>query len=228
MDVDGDDRSEAFMQAHPTLVLDTRHFAAGFVDCLLATFPDLDEITDGLLVHGDNWQALNILAQRFRNGVECIYIDPPYNTGDSEILYKNGYLRSSWLTLMENRLSLAMQLLADDPFLFVAIDDFEMTDICELIDKHFPFLRREMIIVNHHPQGGKARTLSSTHEYMLACLKGTSNQTLVGRGSGEGDELVERRPFKRSGTAESNFRYGRPNSFYAILLDSENEGSSWC
>ena len=223
MDVDGDDRSEAFMQAHPTLVLDTRHFAAGFVDRLLATFPDLDEITDGLLVHGDNWQALNILAQRFRNGVECIYIDPPYNTGDSEILYKNGYLCSSWLTLMENRLSLAMQLLAEDPFLFVAIDDFEMTDICELIDKHFPFLRREMIIINHHPQGGKARTLSSTHEYMLACLKGTSNQTLVGRRSGEGDELVERRPFKRSGTAESNFRYGRPNSFYAILLDSETK-----
>ena len=223
MDVDGDDRSEEFMQAHPTLVLDTRHFADGFVDRLLATFPDLDGITDGLLVHGDNWQALNILAQRFRNGVECIYIDPPYNTGDSEILYKNGYLCSSWLTLMENRLSLAMQLLADDPFLFVAIDDFEMTDICELIDKHFPFLRREMIIVNHHPQGGKARTLSSTHEYMLACLKGTSNQTLVGRGSGEGDEIVERRPFKRSGTAESNFRYGRPNSFYAILLDSETK-----
>ena len=221
MDVDGNDRSAEFLQAHLTLPLDTRHFDAEFVDRLLASFDDLEAITDGLLVHGDNWQALNILAQRYRNRVECIYIDPPYNTGDSEILYKNGYLRSSWLTLMENRLKLAMQLLTDDPFLFVAIDDFEMADICELIDKHFPFFRREMIIVNHHPQGGKARTLSSTHEYMLACLKGTSNQTLVGRGSGEGDGLVERRPFKRSGTAESNFRYGRPNSFYAILLDAE-------
>ena len=223
MDVDGNERSGAFLQAHPTLPLDTRHFSAEFVDRLLASFDDLDAITDGLLVHGDNWQALNILAQRYRNMVECIYIDPPYNTGDSEILYKNGYLRSSWLTLMENRLKLAMKLLTDDPFLFVAIDDFEMSDICELIDKHFPFLRREMIIVNHHPQGGKARTLSSTHEYMLTCLKGTSNQTLVGRGSGEGEGLVERRPFKRSGTAESNFRYGRPNSFYAILLDAETK-----
>ena len=223
LDVDGNDRSEGFLSARPTLVLDTKHFDTEFVDRLLASFPDLDEMTDGLLVHGDNWQALNVLAQRYRNGVECIYIDPPYNTGDSEILYKNGYLSSSWLTLMENRLTLAMPLLANDPFLFVAIDDFEMTDICELIDKHFPLLRREMIIINHHPQGGKARTLSSTHEYMVTCLKETSNHTLVGRGGGEGADLVERRPFKRSGTAESNFRYGRPNSFYAILLDAKTK-----
>ena len=217
--VDGSDRSEALLQEQPTLVLDTKHFTVGFVDRLLASFDDVDGITDGLLIHGENWQALNILTERYRSGVDCIYIDPPYNTGDSEILYKNGYLSSSWLTLMENRLKLSMQTLADDSFLFVAIDDFEVIDICELIDKHFPLLRREMIIVNHHPQGGKARTLATTHEYMITCLKGTSSHTLVGRGNGVGDNLVERRPFKRSGTAESNFRYARPNSFYAVLLD---------
>ena len=221
--VDGSDRSEAFLRAHPTLVVDTKHFATGFVDRLLASFHDLEGMMGGLLIHSENWQALNILTERYRSGVDCIYIDPPYNTGDSEILYKNGYLSSSWLTLMENRLTLAMPMLADNPFLFVAIDDFEVIDICELIDKHFPFLRREMIIVNHHPQGGKARTLASTHEYMVTCLKGTSSHTLVGRGNGEGNNLVERRPFKRSGTAESNFRYARPNSFYAVLLDSQTK-----
>ena len=221
--VAGSDRSEEFLLAHPTLVLDTRHFPVSFVDRLLASFPDLEGMTDGLLVHSENWQALNVLAEFLRGSVECIYIDPPYNTGDSEILYKNGYLNSSWLTLMENRLALSMQMLADDPFLFIAIDDFEVIDICELIDKHFPFLRREMIVVNHHPQGGKARTLASTHEYMITCLKETSSHTLVGRGNGTGDDLVERRSFKRAGTAESNFRYARPNSFYAILLDPQTK-----
>ena len=103
-----------------------------------------------------------------------------------------------------------MQVLADEPTLFVAIDDFELIDICELIDRHFPSLRREMIIVNHHPQGGKASTLASTHEYMVTCLRETSSHTLGGRGNESGDNLVERRPFKRSGTAESNFRYARP------------------
>jgi hypothetical protein len=72
-------------------------------------------------------------------------------------------------------------------------------------------LRREMIIVNHHPQGGKGKTLASTHEYMLACVARGSDRTLRGRLSMEG---IEHRPFKRSGTAESNFRRARPNSCY--------------
>ena len=207
----------SFLRSHPTLVLDTRHFGRDFVDCLLGSFDDLDEMTDGLLVRSENWQALNLLTERYRSRVECVYIDPPYNTGDSEILYKNEYLRSSWLSLMENRLESSVGLLSDDPVLYVAIDDFEMVDLCELIDKHFSFLRREMIVVNHHPQGGKAKTLANTHEYMLACTSTTSDRTLIGRLT---QEEVENRPFKRSGTAESNFRYGRPNSFYAILVDA--------
>jgi adenine-specific DNA-methyltransferase len=205
-----------FLKAHPSLPLDTRHFSADFVDRLLASYENLDEMIDGLLIHSENWQALNLLREKYRKRVECVYIDPPYNTGDSEILYKNEYLCSSWLTFMENRLALSMHLFHDDPVLFVAIDDFEMADLCELVDKHFPFLRREMIIVNHHPQGGKAKTLANTHEYMLSCVDRSSDRTLAGRMSDDGVEL---RPFKRSGTAESNFRYARPNSFYAILVD---------
>ena len=214
--IDEADRSVSFLETQPTLPLDTRHFDADFIDRLLASFDDLDGMTDGLLVHSENWQALRLMDSKFGNSVQCLYIDPPYNTGDSEILYRNGYLRSSWLTLMENRLSVAMPLLADDPTSYIAIDDFEMVDLCELVDKHFPSLRREMIIVNHHPQGGKATTLSSTHEYMLTCVNRASSRTLVGRMN---EVSVERRPFKRSGTAESNFRYARPNSFYAILVD---------
>ena len=206
-----------FLQANPHLVLDTRHFSEDFKRRLLASFDDLDEQCDGLLIHSENFQALNLLSERYRGQVQCIYIDPPYNTGDSEILYKNEYRSASWLTMMENRLSLAIYiLLSDDPVLFIAIDDFEMADLCELIDRHFPTLRREMIIVNHHPQGGKAKTLANTHEYMLACVARDSDRTLRGRLSKEG---VEYRPFKRSGTAESNFRRARPNSFYAILVD---------
>jgi len=214
------DRRVAFLKAHPTLVLDTKHFNTDFADRLLAGFDDLDEMTDGLLIEGENFQALTLLLEKYCGKVECVYIDPPYNTGDSEILYKNEYLFSSWLTLMENRLAVSQRMLSEDPVLFVAIDDFEMVDLCELIDKRLPFLRREMIIVNHHPQGGKGTTLANTHEYMLACVSRRSDRTLTGRVSKDG---VEHRPFKRSGTAESNFRYGRPNSFYAILVDPESK-----
>ncbi|MEN8615435.1 DNA methyltransferase [Dehalogenimonas sp. THU2] len=214
------DRRIAFLNAQPTLVLDTKHFPQPFTDRMLGSFEALDAVLDGLLIRSENFQALTMLLDSLRGKVECIYIDPPYNTGDSEILYKNEYLRSSWLSLMENRLAVAMRLLTDDPVLFIAIDDFEMADLSELVDKHFPLLRREMIIVNHHPQGGKAKVLANTHEYMLACVHRDSDRTLSGRMSKNGVEL---RPFKRSGTAESNFRHGRPNSFYAVLIDPDTK-----
>lgn len=205
-----------FLKANPHLVVDTKFFEAGFKQRLIAAFDDLDGALDGVLVKSENFQALSLLRRRFQGRVECIYIDPPYNTGDSEIPYKNAYLRSSWLTLMENRLDAGTRLLADDPVLFIAIDDFEMANLAKLLDTRYPSLRREMIVVNHHPQGGKAKTLAHTHEYMLTCVDRASDRTLIGRESHEGVEL---RPFKRSGTAESNFRYGRPNSFYAVLVD---------
>ena len=222
----GTGRSEpldvAFLEANPYLVLDTRHFDSDFVDRLLAALGEagpLDEQMDGLLVHGENFQALNLLKARYRGQVQCVYIDPPYNTGDSEILYKNGYLRSSWLALMANRLEMVPELLAPDPLLYIAIDDFEMVNLAKLVDMQLPGLRRETIVVNHHPQGGKARTLAHTHEYMLVCVPRSSDRTLVGRTD---DDETELRPFMRSGTAESNFRQGRPNSFYAILVEPDS------
>ena len=209
-------RSSSLLEANPTLPIDTRHFDDEFTNRVLATFDDLDANTDGLLIYGENWQALSLLRERFSDSIRCLYIDPPYNTGDSEILYRNGYMHSSWLTMMENRLTAVKPILANDPTCFIAIDDFELVDLCELVDRHFADWRREMIVVNHHPQGGKGSTLSTTHEYMLTCVARDSRRALVGRST---DQNVERRPFKRSGTAESNFRYGRPNSFYAILVD---------
>ena len=205
-----------FLNAHPTLVVDTQHFDDGFAARLLEAIGDVEKRTDGVLFNGDNFHSLVIMKQRYRGEIDCVYIDPPYNTGDSEIPYKNTYLRSSWLTLMASRLALVPTMFTSDPVLFIAIDDFEMANLAKLIDSEHSSFRREMIIINHHPQGGKAKTLAHTHEYMLACVLSSSDRTLVGRMSEDGVEL---RPFKRSGTAESNFRYGRPNSFYAVLID---------
>ena len=211
-----------FLKANPYLVLDTRHFSRDFTDRLLAALSDagpLDEQTDGLLVHGENFQALELLQTRYGGKIDCIYIDPPYNTGDSEILYKNGYLRSSWLSLMSDRLTVMSKLSSTNAVVFIAIDDFEMVNLAKLLDTEHPSLRRETIIVNHHPQGGKAKTLAHTHEYMFACFSGSSDKQLVGKTT---NNDAEERRFKRSGTAMSNFRYGRPNSFYAILVDPDS------
>ena len=69
-----------FLKAHPTLVVDTRHFDADFTERLLEAIGDVDEQTDGVLFHSENFQALSLMQARYREQVKCIYIDPPYNT----------------------------------------------------------------------------------------------------------------------------------------------------
>ena len=81
---------------------------------------------------------------------------------------------------MSNRLQRVRDLISSDPVLFIAIDDFEMPNLAKLLDTEYPELRREVIIVNHHPQGGKATTLSHTHEYMFACVRESSSRRLIG------------------------------------------------
>ena len=108
--IDGSDRSAAFLQAHPTLVVDTAHFDAAFTDRLLASFDDSGRhdgwVADSRARIG---RSSGCWSERYRGSVKCIYIDPPYNTNASAIMYKNGYKdSSSWLSLMENRLLLSM------------------------------------------------------------------------------------------------------------------------
>lgn len=109
--VDGNDRSEAFLIGHPTLPLDTRHFDTGFTDRLLASFNDLESITEGLLIHSENWQALRLLSDKYAGEVTCVYIDPPYNTGTGDFAYKDSYQHSSWLSMMKDRAELSHDLM---------------------------------------------------------------------------------------------------------------------
>ena len=159
-----------FLKTNPYLVLDTRHFDRAFTDRLLAALSDagpLEGQLDGLLVHGENFQALNLLQARYQEQVKCIYIDPPYNTDASPILYKNNYKDSSWLSLMENRLSLAKKLLLSNGVLCCAIDDEEAWRSRALLQNMFG---KEIGVapVRSTPIGRTSRgKLSPTHEYAL-------------------------------------------------------------
>ena len=71
--------------------MDTRYFETAFVNRLLGAIDDLDAIVDGVLFDSENSQALALMQARYQDQVNCIYIDPPYNTDASAIDYKNGY-----------------------------------------------------------------------------------------------------------------------------------------
>jgi adenine-specific DNA-methyltransferase len=112
----------AFLKAHPTLVLDTKYFDEIFLDRLLASFGNLDEATNGLLVHAENFQGLSTLSQKYRSIIKCVYIDPPFNTGTNDFLYKNDYLNSSWLSMLYDRILASRDFLSNDANFFCRID----------------------------------------------------------------------------------------------------------
>ena len=213
------ERSVSFLQAHPTLPLDTRHFEASFTDRLLESIDDLHGMTDGLLVHSENWQALRLMEESYRQSVKCIYIDPPYNTAASQILYKNNYRHSSWASLLENRLSASQSYLKKDGVLGFAIDDAELKIALAILDQLFPTHEVQPIVVNHYPGSGSGRgNVSSTHEYHLMVVP-ENEDILVGAKRTGG---IRTRNFRRSGQGENNFRWGRPNSFFSILIDPDS------
>ena len=162
--------SVAFLKANPYLVLDTRHFDRDFTDRLLAALSDagsLDDQLDGLLVHGENFQALNLIQTQYRERVKCIYVDPPYNTDSSSILYKNDLKDSSWLSLMEDRLLLAKGLLSNHGILCCAIDDEEVWRVRALLQNMF-YKEIGVAPVRSTPIGRTSvGKLSPTHEYAL-------------------------------------------------------------
>ena len=126
-----------FLIQNQFLVLDTAFFSETFKWKLIGSIEKFDEQCDGLLINSENFQALSLLQKRYEGQVKCTYIDPPYNTSASEIAYKNDYKHSSWLSLMENRLTISNNLLSDDGIICCTIDDFEHKNLALLMDQVF-------------------------------------------------------------------------------------------
>ncbi|WP_120843304.1 site-specific DNA-methyltransferase [Helicobacter pylori] len=89
------------------------------------------------LIKGNNLIALHSLKKKFAKQVKCIYIDPPYNTGNDSFNYNDNFNHSSWLVFMKNRLEVAREFLSDDGVIFVQCDDNEQAYLKVLMDEIF-------------------------------------------------------------------------------------------
>jgi adenine-specific DNA-methyltransferase len=200
------------LKANPYLMVDTALFDAAFRADLLKAIPDLDGSIDGLLVHGDNFQALTLLTERYREKVKYIYIDPPYNTNSTPILYKNGFKNSSWATLMENRLSKSLPLLKDDGVVTAAIDDSEMANLSFIMKDLGDDYRLTRVPIIHNPKGSITKDFNRVHEYALFLTKDDS-KTHIRRGLELNDT-----PRKMRRWGENSRRIDRRPSFYPIIV----------
>ncbi|MEJ5297932.1 MAG: site-specific DNA-methyltransferase, partial [Armatimonadota bacterium] len=168
-DIKTNDGRLAILKACPALPLDTRHLPPDFTDRLLASFENLDEMTDGLLVHSENWQALNLLQEKYRERVKCIYIDPPYNTGNDEFIYKDSYQHSSWMAMMQDRLRTSKTMMAQDALIFVSVDDNEQATLKVLLDTIFlpENLNASIAWQKRFTRSNNAKTFASVKDWVL-------------------------------------------------------------
>ncbi|MDD3758101.1 MAG: DNA methyltransferase [Advenella sp.] len=199
------------LKAAPYRMVDTSLFAAEFKAKLLQQISSLDCDINGLLIHSDNFQALNLLQARYREQVKYIYIDPPYNTNSTPILYKNEYKHSSWMSLMQDRLLKGMSLLKFDGVKTVAIDDSEMVNLSKVMESVAPEHTLSKVTVVHNPKGSITKNFNRTHEYALFLTR--DGLSSIARTLEKNDT-----PRKMRRWGENSRRIDRRLSFYPIYV----------
>ena len=189
------------------------------------------------LIESDNYYALQLLVYLYAGMVDCIYIDPPYNTGARDWKYNNDYVDSSdqyrhskWLSMMKRRLKLAKKLLnPQDSVMIVTIDEKEYLHLGCLLEEMFPEARMQMISSVINPAGvSRGGEFARTDEYLFFVMIGKSNPTRIAlpdewRGNIKGGykDKLRWNGLQRSGT--SVFRSDRPKMFYPIYLNSAGD-----
>lgn len=187
------------------------------------------------LIEADNYHALQLLEYLYAGKVDCIYIDPPYNTGARDWKYNNDYVdnsdeyrHSKWLSMMQKRLKLAKKLLnPKDSVLIVTIDEKEYLHLGCLLEEIFPEAYIQMVTIVINPKGSTRGRFSRVEEYAFFCfmpnayVSGNSDSML-----GDITETTEGSQPRWKGLLRSGMgskREDSPNLFYPILID-KNKG----
>ena len=183
------------------------------------------------LIEADNYHALQLLEYLYPQKVDCIYIDPPYNTGAKDWKYNNDYVdgsdayrHSKWLSMMQKRLELAKKLLnPDDSVLIVTIDEKEYLHLGCLLEEMFPEARIQMITSMVNPKGSRRdNEFSRCEEYIFFVLCGDATVYSIGKNMLREDDNEEK-PIRWKGLLRQASNHGRridrPNLFYPLIFD---------
>lgn len=185
------------------------------------------------LIEADNYHALQLLEYLYAGKVDCIYIDPPYNTGARDWKYNNDYVDSSdiyrhskWLSMMEKRLRLAKKLLnPGNSVLIVTIDEKEYLHLGCLLEEVFQEANIQMITDVVNPKGvSRGNLFSRAEEYIYFVFMGDSAITLgtdnMLRPIDNKSSDIRWASLQRSGS--NSRRFERPNLFYPIFFEEKS------
>ena len=200
---------------------------ARFGDPIFPTLTPVDIVQNGsddspwhTLIEADNYHALQLLEYLHAGQVDCIYIDPPYNTGARDWKYNNNYVdsndswrHSKWLAFMQRRLKIAKRLLKQDGVLITTVDDNEYAHLWMLLQQLLPSYEHVPVTIQHNPGGTQGDRFSVTHEYAIFTLAESSQ--IFRKPHTGGDTYNLRRWGSTSG------RFEGATCFYPIIVNAQ-------
>lgn len=182
------------------------------------------------LIEADNYHALQLLEYLYAGKVDCIYIDPPYNTGARDWKYNNDYVdnndqyrHSKWLSMMQKRLKLARKLLnREDSVLIVTIDEKEYLHLGCLLEEMFPEATIQMITSCINPNGAaRNKIFTRVDEYIFFVMFGECGPILTERNMLDKEVQSTENVlwFSLIRTGSNSLRHHSENCFYPIFID---------
>lgn len=181
---------------------------------------------DNLIIKGNNLVVLHNLKKRYAGKVKCIYIDPPYNTGNDSFGYNDRFNHSTWLTFMKNRLEVAKELLSKEGVLFVSIDRNEYSELKLILDEIFRDGYQGTVINVSTPNGRDYGNFAQVHDYIHVYAKNKDSVLLnaleVELDKFKNEDEISRyylHPLFNSNSAFNN--ENRPNLYYPFFVSSE-------
>ena len=228
--LEGNGKKKTLAKDWQFLPVDTKYFTSLELK-LIRLFDNLDEELDGRLIKSDNYQALNTFREKLKDRVSLAYADPPYNTGGSEFIYSNEFHRSSWISMIRERVAASRILLRESGVAAVSIDDFEFANLQKGLSDLFG--KNESLgnlVIETKPSGRTNDDFFATcQEYCVFFAKDTSktninffkltDQQAAMYREGEGKDSFKWRDFLRTGGTSTPEE--RPNSYYPIYANPE-------
>jgi adenine-specific DNA-methyltransferase len=235
-DVSATEQSQSAV-APTTFAIDELLVVRQFGEPIFPSLVPVDAVANGpanapwhTLIEADNYHALQLLEYLYAGQVDCIYIDPPYNTGARDWKYNNDYVdgndswrHSKWLAFMEKRLKLAKRLLKPDTgVLIVTIDEHEVHHLGMLLEREFSEAYRQLVTIIINPKGVTQGRFSRVEEHALFCfgrrafVKGLGDDLLSQNIAGA-NNVPRWKGLLRSGTNAR--RQDRHKMFFPVLID---------
>jgi len=201
------------------LPIDTVYFSKKFkVDLLnkLSEKIELEKKADGMLINSDNYHGLQTSIDKFYKRIDGLYLDPPYNTNATIIIYKNGFKDSSWISMMENRTNQIDDLLKEEGIFCITIDDYEYNNLYKLLKKQLSRRALRTSIIEYNFRGRVKSNFAITHEYGIWGI--TEDRDLITKLRETSDDI--KRNLRRTGSGSRRFE--SPTMFYGIEVDNES------